>query len=116
MIIDTGASIDILNETAYKKVNHGGQVALQPSIKRLLAYGSAAQLHVLGSFDTTLTVKNNQIASTLQVLEGSHGSLLSYSTAVDLGIFSIRFHHITGMPVHEQFLSSTQPCLKALVN
>ena len=109
MIVDTGASIDILDETACKQVNYSGQITLQPSTKRLFAYGSAAQLHVLGSFDATLAVKNNQTASTLQVLEGNHGSLLSYSTAVDLGILNIRLHHITSMSVHEQFSSSTQP-------
>ena len=102
MIIDTGASIDILDETAYKKVNHNGQITLQPSTKRLFAYGSATQLHVLGNFDATITVKNNQTISTLQVLEGSHGSLLSYSTAVALGILNIQLHHITSKPIHEQ--------------
>ena len=28
MIIDTGASIDILDETAYHKVNHSGKITL----------------------------------------------------------------------------------------
>ena len=75
-MVDTGGSIDILDETAYKQVNYSCQITLQPSTKRLFAYGSAAQPHVHGSFDATLAVKNNQTASTLQVLEGNHGSLL----------------------------------------
>ena len=33
MIIDTGASIDILDKTAYKKINHDGQITLQPLTK-----------------------------------------------------------------------------------
>ena len=33
MIIDTGASIDILDETAYRKVNYNGKIILQPSTK-----------------------------------------------------------------------------------
>ena len=37
MIIDTGASIDILDETAYKKVNHNGQITLQ-TITQFLYY------------------------------------------------------------------------------
>ena len=49
MIIDTGASIDILDEMAYCKVNYNGKITLQPSTKRLFAYGSKSQLHVIGS-------------------------------------------------------------------
>ena len=102
MIIDTGASIDILDETAYKKINHDSQITLQPSTKRLFAYGSQSQLHVLGSFDATITVKHRQTTSTLQVLEGSHGSLLSYLTAVNLGILNIQLYHVKNTPMHEQ--------------
>ena len=36
------------------------------------------------------------------MLEGSHGSLLNYSTAVALGILNIQLHHITSTPIHEQ--------------
>ena len=39
MVINTGASIDILDETAYLKVNYSGKITLQPSTKRLFAYG-----------------------------------------------------------------------------
>ena len=86
----------------YKKVNHNSQITLQPSTKQVFTYESATQLHVLGSFDTTITVKNNWTISTLQVLEGSHGSLLGYSTAVALGILNMQLHHITSTPIHEQ--------------
>ena len=110
MIIDTGASIDILDETAYCKVNYSGKITLQPSTKRLFAYGSKSQLHVIGSFEATITCRNNCTASTLHVLEGSHGSLLSYSTAVDLGILDIQLHHISSTPMCEQ-LSRQYPSL-----
>ena len=45
MIINTGISIDILDETAYHKVNYSGKITLQPSTKRSLAYGSKSQLN-----------------------------------------------------------------------
>ena len=44
MIKDTGASIDILDETAPYKVNHSGKITLQPLTKRLFEYGSKSQL------------------------------------------------------------------------
>ena len=102
MIIDTGASIDILDETAYHKVNCSGKITLQPSTKQLFAYGSKSQLHVIGSFEATITCRNNCTVSTLHVLEGSRGSLLSYSTAVGLGILDIQLHHISSTPMCEQ--------------
>ena len=101
MIIDTGASIDILDETTYRKFNYSGKITLQPSTKRLFAYGST-KLHVIGSSEATIRFRNYHTVSTLYVLEGSHGSLLNYSTAVDLGILDIQLHHISSTPMCEQ--------------
>ena len=102
MIIDTGASIDILDETAYHKFNYSRKITLKPSTKQLFAYGSKSQLHVIGSFEATVTFRSNRTVSTLHVLQGSHGSLLSYSTAVALGILDIQLHHISSTPICEQ--------------
>ena len=99
MIIDTGTSIDILDEMAYR---NGGKITLQPSTKRLFAYGSKSQLHVIGSFEATIRFRNYHTVSTLHVLEGSYGSLLSYSTAIDLGILNIRLHHTSSTLMCEQ--------------
>ena len=76
MIINTGTSIDIVDEMAYRKVNYNRKITFQYS-RRLAAYGSKSQLHVIGSFEATITFRSNHTASTLHVLEGSHGSLLS---------------------------------------
>ena len=40
MIVDNGASMDILDKTTFHKVNHNKDIALQPMTKRLFAYGS----------------------------------------------------------------------------
>ena len=48
MIIDTGASINILDETTYRKLNYSGKITLQPSTKQLFVYGSKSQLHIIG--------------------------------------------------------------------
>ena len=76
MIINTGTSIDILDEMACHKVNYNRKITFQYS-RWLAAYGSKSQLHVIGSFEATITFRNYHTASTLHVLEGSHGSLLS---------------------------------------
>ena len=78
MIINTGTSIDILNELAYHyKSYYGRKITFKYSTRRSFAYGTKSQLHAIGSFEATITFRNNYTASTLHVLEGSHGSLLS---------------------------------------
>ena len=94
MIIDTGASIDIVDETAFKHINQDN-ITLQPSSKRLLAYGSKTQLMSRGQFQGTISFQNQQCNTVLHVLKGSHGSLLSYKTATTLGILHLHVNHMT---------------------
>ena len=70
----------------------------------MFAYGSTAQLNVLSSFEANLAVQNNEKMSTLHVLQGSHGSLLSYTTALDLGILNMQINHVKNTLAHEQLL------------
>ena len=65
-----------------------------PSLKRLFAYGLATQLKVLGLFRSLISVDDAQSVSTFHVLEGNHGSLLSYATAAKLGILQLQVNHI----------------------
>ena len=88
MIVDTGASMDILDEATFEKVNYLKHIELQPPTKRLFAYGSESQLKVLGKFEATIEFKGRCHTSTIHVLKGNHGSLLSYKTAADLGVVS----------------------------
>lgn len=38
MIVDTGASTNILDESAFDRINHSDGFALEPTVKRLFAY------------------------------------------------------------------------------
>ena len=91
MIIDTGASIDIVNEATYNKVHQHNNILLTPSLKWLFACGSSTQLKVLRSFQSLISVDDAQCVSTFHVLEGNHGSLLSYATAAKLGILHLYY-------------------------
>ena len=102
MIVDTGASIDILDEDTYTRVNHNNTFTLQLSTKRLFAYGSIAQLNILGCFTTNITVKASEKAVTFYVLKGNHGSLLSYTTARDLGILDIQINQVKDVTTHDR--------------
>ena len=103
MVIDTGATTDILDEATYHNIHQNEDTELQPTTKRLFAYGSDSQLTILGKFDTTIAFKDKYKDTTIHVVQGSHGSLLSYKTAMDLGILDLHVNHVSDtVPVHEQ--------------
>ena len=94
MIIDTGASTDILN--AFTKVNPANQITLNPPTKRIFAYGAESQqLTVLGQFRMPIETGGKTVVSTIHVLRGNHGSLLSYETASNLGLIKVRINQIS---------------------
>ena len=97
MIVDTVASIDILDENTYTRVNHNSTFTIQLSTKRRFAY----QLNILGCFTTYITVKASKKAVTFHVLKGNHGSLLSYTTARDLGILDIQINQVKDVITHD---------------
>ena len=66
-------------------------------------YGSDLQLMILGKFNATIAFKDKHKCTTIYVVRGNHGSLLSYKTAVDLGILDLHVNHASDtVPVHEQ--------------
>ena len=103
MIVDTGATTNILDETAYRSICQHETTDLQLTAKRLFAYGSDSQLTILGKFDATIAFKDKHKSTTIHVVQGNHGSLLSYKTAMDLGILDLHVNHVLDtVPVHEQ--------------
>ena len=79
--IDTGASINIIDESALMTINKRKQVTLRKSSTRICAYGSQSCLKVLGQFDAQVQTKDSSIKATIHVLQGTNGSLMSYITA-----------------------------------
>ena len=103
MVIDTGATTDILDEATYRNIHQNEDTKLQSTTKRLFAYGSDSQLTILGKFDATIAFKDKYKDTTIHVVQGNHGSLLSYKTAMDLGILDLHVNHVSDtVPVHEQ--------------
>ena len=103
MVIDTSPTTDILDEATYRNIHQNEDTELQPTTKRLFAYGSDSQLTLLGKFDATITSKDKHKVTTIHVVQGNHGSLLSYMTAMDLGILDFHVNHVSNtVPVHKQ--------------
>ena len=105
MIVDTGASVDILDEATFNKINRSNKIQLQPPTKRLFAYGSKSQLTVVGKFDATLAFKGNRSTSTVYVLPGNNGSLLGHKTATSLNVINLHVNHVKEeMSEHERLI------------
>ena len=117
MIVDTGASVDIVDEATFNKINHSKNVRLQPPTKRLFAYGSKSQLSVLGKFETTVGFKSNQVTSTIHVLPGDSGSLLGYKTATSLGVIDLHVNKVAAeTPEHERLTAQYPNLFKGIGN
>ena len=117
MVVDTGASVDILDEATFDKINHSSEIQLQPPTKRLFAYGSKSQLTVLGKFEATIAFKTKSLTSTVHVLPGDNGSLLGYKTATSLGVIDVHVNKIaTEMPEHERLIAQYPNLFKGIGN
>ena len=109
MIVDTGASTDIMDETTFTKVNCSSKIELQPTSKSIIAYGSQEQLTVLGQFDTTITFGDKSVFLTISVLKGNYRSLLSYQTALDLNIIDVHLKQVQHAPLEADTLIEQYP-------
>ena len=98
MIIDTGASTDIIDEKDFAKVNQTSNLELQPSTRCIFAYGTDSQLMVIGEFVTSIEADMKSVQTMIHVIQGNNGSLLSYRTACNLGCILVNVKHICDSP------------------
>ena len=95
VMIDTGASTDILDEATFNTVNKDCRIKLQPDSCKIFAYGSNIQLTTLGKFESIIKANDRQVTSTFHVLKGTHGSLLSFRTANNLDLVDVKIRNVT---------------------
>ena len=106
MVIDTGASIDIIDELAFNTLQQQRPVALQRSSTRIFAYGARNQLPVMGQFHATLECSTGVTNTQVHVIKGNFGCLLSYQTSSALGLIMLNINNVRpGHSTHEQLLT-----------
>ena len=71
MIIDTGASINIIDENTFAHISKSTPMSLKQTRTKLFAYVSTEQLPVIGQFEVMLETKKRITASTIHVLKGN---------------------------------------------
>ena len=94
MLIDTGASIDIVDEATFSQLARNRTIALEDTNKRLFAYGSDSQLDIVGKFEAALDYQGRQTRSSVHVVRGGYGCLLSCKTATELGLIDVHVQQI----------------------
>jgi hypothetical protein len=86
-MIDTGASVNIIDEGTFSKLKIRPE--LEKATSRLFAYGADHPIKIIGKFQTAAESKDKITHATFHVAAGSHGSLLSYQTASALNLIRI---------------------------
>ena len=56
MMIDTGASVNLLDEKTFRRINRGN-TTLKPAYTKIYSYGSKTPLPLLGTLSATVTVE-----------------------------------------------------------
>ena len=100
VLIDTGASINVIDETAYQtilKSRQNKRISLRNPATKIYSYGGSKPLPVLGMFVTHVESKRKLTPATIYVIRGAHGCLLSYKTATELDLISINTSSIASV-------------------
>lgn len=92
VLMDSGASVNLLDQPAYETVRKHSEVHMVPDSSKIYVYGSTVPLPVAGKFEATVATTEKSTTATFHLTRGSSGCLLGYSTAVDLGLINIPQH------------------------
>ena len=89
VIIDSGASVNVLDGSTFNKLSAKG-IALRPSNVKIYPYGSETPLPVKGTFHTNVSMPEFHTQADFVVVENLHtGSLLGKKTAIQLGLLRV---------------------------
>ena len=94
LIIDTGASINIIDENTFACITEQRPISLKRTRTKLFVNGSKQHLPVMEKFEATLETKKQMTASTIHVVKGIYGSILSCDTAKDLNLVQVNVNNI----------------------
>ena len=93
VIIDTGASVNVLESSTYFALSN--RPSLRPTHTRVFPYGERSPLPVLGMAKFELAYNSERLQVTFHVVEGKGGNLLGYTAAEKLRILSLAAHVTT---------------------
>ena len=89
MMIDLGASVNLLEETTFQRINSSHNENLKPIHTKIYSYGCETPLPLLGTFTATVRLKNASTCTPLLVVKRRNDNLLRYHTAQKLGLITV---------------------------
>lgn len=97
VLIDSGASVNIIDEAAYHNLQRtrAQPLKLCSANVKIHAYGSQRPLTVLGKITTHIESKTRLTPAVMYVVKGTYGSLLSYPTASELNLIKLNVNAIS---------------------
>ena len=87
MMIETGASVNVMDEATYAKIRESTLVRHRGP--RIMPYGGGTSLNVLGVCDVSIESKSAIQCHRFHVVNGTHGSLIGFTAAQELGLVNI---------------------------
>ena len=107
MMIDTGASVNLLDEATFHRIDCGNKL-LEHAHSKIYSYGFDTPLLLLGTLSTTIKSSSNSTTTQLHVVKGNMGNLPSYNTAQKLGLITISVNTTTVTDVNKNSPESLQ--------
>lgn len=100
VLVDSGASANLLDEATYNSINHNTQLPamLHPPTTKIYSYGSTTPLPLLGSWSTSVRYKTTTVNATFHVTKGNSGNLLSCDTAQQLNLITLNVNSTMSGP------------------
>ena len=89
VIIDSGASVNIIDESTYKQLNQRNTLPLKQPESNIFPYGTSVQIPILGMVMVTIQFQSTTLDANFYVAKGTGGNLLGCQTAEQLGMLKI---------------------------
>ena len=94
MIIDTAASITIIDENKFARISKLTLTSLKRTRTKLFAHGSKEQLPVIGLFEATLETKKRITASVIHVVKGKLWLIITLSDCNGLNLTQVNTNNV----------------------
>ena len=85
-LADSGASVNLISKQTFDKMEP--KPIIENSSTKIYAYGSPSPINVIGQFKTRLQAGNQTCVSTIQIVEGTEGPVLSWNTCRELHLLT----------------------------
>lgn len=85
-MIDTGAGVDIIDEDAFSRIQNNSSkksrlpIPLRKTKTKVYGFGAGKRLPIIGRFDVEIESSSCIVPTTVYVMQGKVGSLLSFGT------------------------------------